>query len=280
MFIVCGVPAVLVWLLQLKFLDESPRWLESRGRYREAYRIARRYNPGMPEQPAVFPASPVKVERPGFRALFRKPLGRITVACILIAVCNQIAFYTFQSWVPTYLVGHGLTVEKSLGITVFMQLGAVPGCLIGGLVGDRLGRKWVNAALFVLMGGVGIWYGYSSSITGLIVSGIVWVFLASFAISVQIASYIPELFPTGLRMQGSALANAFARGSVIVTPFLVSSVYGSVGVQGVFLGVLGVCLIGAIVVIVLAPETRRRSLEDIAAKTAGRTPADELERKR
>ncbi|KAA9163579.1 MFS transporter [Amycolatopsis acidicola] len=279
MFLVCGVPAVLIWVLQLKFLDESPRWLESRGRYEEAYRIARRYNPDMPEQPEL-PAGPrARAERPDFRALFRKPLGRITAACVLIAVCNQIAFYTFQSWVPTYLVGQGLTVEKSLGITVFMQLGAIPGCLVGGLVGDRLGRKWVNAALFVLMGGVGIWYGYSSSTAGLIVSGIVWVFLASFAISVQIASYIPELFPTELRMQGSALANACARGSVIVTPFLVSSLYENVGVQGVFLGVLGVCLVGAIVVIVLAPETRRRSLEDIAQGTTGRAPAEELERR-
>ncbi|NKQ51779.1 MFS transporter [Amycolatopsis sp. K13G38] len=279
MFIVCGVPAVLIWLLQMKFLDESPRWLESRGRHEEAYRIARRYNPDMPEQPESFPAPAGKTERPDFRALFRKPLGRITAACILIAVCNQIAFYTFQSWVPTYLVGQGLSVQKSLGITVLMQLGAVPGCLIGGLVGDRLGRKWVNAALFVLMGGVGMWYGYSSSTAELIVAGIIWVFLASFAISVQIASYIPELFPTELRLQGSSLANAFARGSVIVTPFLVSSIYGSVGVQGVFLGVLGVCLVGAIAVIVLAPETRQRSLEDIAEGTVGHVAAEELERK-
>jgi MFS transporter, putative metabolite:H+ symporter len=273
MFVVCGIPAAIIWLLQLKFLDESPRWLESRGRYEEAYRITRRYNPDAPGRPPAGEAAAVTGEavRPDFRALFRKPLGRITAACILIAVCNQIAFYTFQSWVPTYLVGQGLSVEKSLGITVFMQLGAVPGCLIGGLVGDRLGRKWVNVALFLLMGGVGIWYGYSSSTAGLITSGIIWVFLASFAISVQIASYIPELFPTAVRMQGSALANACARGSIIVTPFLVSSVYDSAGVGAVFFGVLGVCVIGAIAVIVLAPETRRRSLEEIArGSVAGR----------
>ncbi|MGW4483835.1 MFS transporter [Amycolatopsis sp. NPDC004368] len=280
MFVVCGVPAALIWVLQVKFLDESPRWLESRGRHEEAYRIARKYNPDMPEHPPAgfAPPAPALV-RPDFRALFRKPLGKITAACILIAVCNQIAFYTFQSWVPTYLVGQGLSVEKSLGITVFMQLGAIPGCLIGGLVGDRLGRKWINAALFVLMGLVGIWYGYSHSTTQLIVSGIAWVFLASFAISVQIASYIPELFPTPLRIQGSALANACARGSIIVTPFLVSSTFESAGVQGVFLGVLGVCLIGAISVVLLAPETRRRSLEDIEESTVGRVAEAELERK-
>ena len=273
MFVVCGVPALLIWVFQLKFLDESPRWLEAHGRHDEARRIARKFNPDMPpDAELAAPATPVATAIP-FRDLFRKPLGRITAVCVLIAVCNQIAFYTFESWVPTYLLDKGLSVEKSLGLSVLMQLGAIPGCLAGGLAGDRLGRKWVNVALFVLMGTVGIWYGYSSSTAELVISGVIWVFLASFAISVQIASYIPELFPTELRMQGSALANACARGSVIISPFLVSTTYANIGVQGVFLGVLAVCLIGALSVILLAPETRRRSLEDIATTTAGAEPS-------
>lgn len=278
MFVVCGVPALVIWFLQLKFLDESPRWLEAHGRHEQARRIARKFNPSMPPD-AELPAPATAATPPAvpFRDLFRKPLGRITAVCILIAVCNQIAFYTFESWVPTYLLDRGLSVEKSLGLSVLMQLGAIPGCLIGGLAGDRLGRKWVNVALFLLMGGVGIWYGYSSSTTELVISGLIWVFLASFAISVQIASYIPELFPTELRLQGSALANACARGSVIISPFLVSTTYAHIGVQGVFLGVMGICVIGAVSVIVLAPETRKRSLEEIATRTtAAGEPADAL----
>ena len=167
-----------------------------------------------------------------FRDLFRKPLGRTTAVCVLIA------FYTFGSWVPTYLLDRGLSVEKSLGLSVLMQLGAIPGCLTG----DRLGRKWVNVALFILMGLVGIWYGYSAS-------------------------------TTELRMQGSAPANACARGSVIISPFLVGFTYGHIGVQGVFLGVLGVCVIGAVSVVLLAPETRKRSLEEIAGRTTATEPA-------
>jgi MFS transporter, putative metabolite:H+ symporter len=205
----------------------------------------------------------------GLAMLFRGPLRRVTTVAIFISVCNLVPYYAFQSWVPTYLLHQGISLRNSLGLSVFMQLGAIPGAIIGGLLGDYLGRKWTNVGLFVALGVIGLVYANSDSSAELMVTGFLWVMVANIAIALQIASYIPELFPTSVRMQGSALANAFGRLGTIFAPYLVSATVSSLGVSAVFVGSCAVFVLGALAVAVLGPETKGRSLEDIASGYRG-----------
>ena len=58
--------------------------------------------------------------------------------------------------------------------------------------------------------------------------------------------YIPELFPTEVRLRASGICNTFGRGATIVTPFLVvncSTAYGVTGVLSLMIGLLLVLIV-------------------------------------
>lgn len=279
MFLIAGIPAIVIWALQMRYLCESPRWLESQGRNTEAFSLARRFNPQTPDYEDV-----VEFEAPAeagarlerhvrLRDLFRGRLVPITVLAILISLFTEVAYYSFQAWVPTYLVKDGFSISHTLTFAFIMELGAIPGNLIGGFLADRMGRKWTNVVVFVVLGLLGIGYSYPANTAELMVIGFVWVTVANIMITLTIASYIPEIFPTRVRMQGSALANAFGRGGTILSPIMVSWLFLSFGAPGVFTSSLILLVAAAIAVIILGPETRRKSLESITEEnlTASRS---------
>ena len=49
-------------------------------------------------------------------------------------------------------------------------------------------------------------------------------------VAVLFAIYIPELFPTEIRMRASGICNTFGRGATIVTPFVVIALFKVYGV--------------------------------------------------
>ncbi len=274
MFIIAGVPAVVTWAFQIRYLRESPRWLEANGRLPEAFETVRHFNPEAPEysvvaaQTAARPAK-AKSARVELRDLFRGPMLKITILGILLSVCFQVPYYSFQAWVPTYLVKGGFPIVGTLAFAFVMQLGAIPGNLLAGYLGDRYGRKWTNVVLYMLLGVIGIVYAYSVNVFELMIVGFLFVMAANIAIALTIASYIPEMFPTSVRLQGSALANAVGRAGTILSPFMVAALFQAFGIAGVFYSSLLIFALGAIAIAIMGPETRKKSLEQIAAESMG-----------
>ena len=194
---------------------------------------------------------------------------KITILAILVSVCFQVPYYSFQAWVPTYLVKAGFPIVGTLAFAFVMQLGAIPGNLLAGYLGDRYGRKWTNVVLYVLLGVIGIVYAYSVNVFELMIVGFLFVMAANIAIALTIASYIPEMFPTSVRLQGSALANAVGRAGTILSPFMVAALFQAFGIAGVFYSSLVIFVLGAIAIAIMGPETRKKSLEQIAAESMG-----------
>lgn len=274
MFIIAGIPAVITWAFQIRYLRESPRWLEANGRLREALETVRHFNPEAPEYPAVAAqaasvAATARSARVDLRDLFHGPMLRITILGILVSICFQVPYYSFQAWVPTYLVKAGFPIVGTLAFAFVMQLGAIPGNLLAGYLGDHFGRKWTNVFLYVSLGLIGIVYAYSVDVIELMIVGFLFVMTANIAIAMTIASYIPEMFPTSVRLQGSALANAFGRAGTILSPFMVASLFQRFGIAGVFYSSLVIFLLGALAIAIMGPETRKKSLEQIAAESMG-----------
>ena len=81
--------------------------------------------------------------------------------------------------------------------------------------------------------------------------------------------YTPELYPTSVRGTGAGIAAAVGRtGGIIgpfLTPVLVKDYLGQTGVYAMFMVVL---VATALLVFVLAEETKGRSLEEIAPEAA------------
>jgi putative MFS transporter len=87
-------------------------------------------------------------------------------------------------------------------------------------------------------------------------------------VALLFAVYIPELFPTEIRLRASGICNTFGRGAIIFTPFIVVSLFKSHGVGGVLVFMIGLLFVEIAVVLTLGVEPKKRRLEEIESDAA------------
>jgi putative MFS transporter len=62
-------------------------------------------------------------------------------------------------------------------------------------------------------------------------------------VTLLFAIYVPELFPTEVRLRATGICNTIGRGSTIVTPFVAVALYRSYGVGGVLSLMIGLLVL-------------------------------------
>jgi putative MFS transporter len=82
-------------------------------------------------------------------------------------------------------------------------------------------------------------------------------------VAVPVAIYVPELFPTEVRLRASGICNTFGRGATILTPFLTVALFRSYGIRGVTGMIIGFLIVQIIVVLRFGIEPKKRRLEDM-----------------
>ena len=262
MFLLAGAGAFFVLWLR-KAMPESPRWLEVQGRTAEADAILRGAEAeaaalGITLPPAIASptAPPVRLSSPAM-------LRRLAVGSVMQVVLG-VAIYGFVAWVPTFLVQHGMAINRSLGQSVFMSFGGPAGAAAAWLLTDRIGRRPSIIAAALLATACGPAFAYAPSQEAAVLLGFLMFSLIYFLVSVVIAGYIPELFPTAARMRGAGITSTVGRLATIFVPFGVVALFGAGGVAAVLFGVSAALLVLAGLAWGYAPETNGRSLEAIA----------------
>src|SRR5262249_11352205 len=157
---------------------------------------------------------------------------------------------------------------SSLGFTTLMSLGGPVGAVIGMWLGDRIGRKRGIIGFSVLAMLLGILYPYSNDPTFLSIVGFGLVTVIYILVAFTFALYVPELFPTELRMRGAGFCNTVGRVMTIVTPYMVVAIFGGYGIGGVVGLMVAFLAIETLVVALLGIETKQRPLEAIAPSPA------------
>jgi putative MFS transporter len=262
LFVLGGIGALIVWYLR-KALPESPRWLESVGRTAEAEALLVRIEASVPG-----PLPPPRMAGPApsrsLATLFSPPLlSRMILGCIALMVINTL-IYGFITWLPSFFVKQGLSIATSFNFTLIMSLGAPAGSAIGAFAADTVGRKpglIGAAALAIVFGAI---YPFVSDPFWLPIVGLALTVPIYVLVSMLFGVYIPELFPTEVRLRASGICNTFGRGATIVTPFVVVDLFTRNGVAGVLALMIGLLFVLIIAVAVLGIEPRQRSLEDVA----------------
>lgn len=268
MFAIAGIGAGIVWLLR-KNMPESPRWLESKGRHAEAETITRRIEEEVyGSQVAPVPAAHTPIAAPSvpLSALFQGQLLSRTVTGIVINVVNNLITHGFITWMPTFFLAQGMTVTKSLGFTAVMTLGAPLGAFIGCLLAESLGRK-KGIVLFSFVA-LAIGLAYPQADHPALVMGLGFCLVACIFIlgALSIAAYVPELFPTEIRLRGVGLCSTTGRLANIGIPFLIAYLYMQGGITAV-LGLISAGLfVQGVVVFVLGVETKGMALEAVSTE--------------
>ena len=263
MFVIAGVGAFFVLWLR-RAMPESPRWLAVMGRTAEADVIVR----AVEAESAHFGSLPPPPVAPIVAGLSRGEFIRRVIVGSVIQMVVGAAIYGFVAWVPTFLVQHGMAINRSLGQAVLMSFGGPAGAALAYLLTDRIGRRpaIIGASLLAAVCGPAFAHAPSQAIAVLL--GFIMFSLIYFIVSVTVAGYIPELFPTAVRMRGNGLANMAGRLATIFVPFAVVALYQSGGVSYVLSAIAVALVAQAVMVLCYRQETNGRSLEAIGADPA------------
>lgn len=264
MFVLGGIGALVVWYLR-KNLPESPRWLEAVGRHDEAealmQSIEKEAARGQPLPPVTqVTTAPISTS---VASLFTQPLlSRMIVGSICLITINTL-LYGFVTWLPVFFIKQGLSIATSFSYSLVMALGAPIGSGIGALTADRWGRKptIIGSSLIAVI--LGVIYPMISDPMLLPVVGFALTIPIYVLVALLFGVYIPELFPTEVRLRASGIVNTLGRGATIVTPFLVVTLFEARGIAGVMSLMIGLLVLQIITVWAFGIEPRNRSLEDM-----------------
>jgi putative MFS transporter len=263
MFVIVGVGALIVWFMRRK-MPESPRWLEAHGRLEEAEAvlsaIEREASGGRPlPAPAIAAAAPRR--QMGLATLFAPGMLIRTVLGSVVLIAMNTAVYGFIAFLPTFMVKQGMTIVSSLNYTTLMMFGGPVGALIGFWLADRMGRRAGIVWFSLLAVAFGVIYPQTSSPLVVMLTGFLLVTAVYVLVAFTWALYVPELFPTEIRMRGAGFCNTAGRMMTIITPQLIVPLFMTAGVNGVIALVAGLLLVQALLVGAFGIETRKKSLE-------------------
>lgn len=264
MFIIAGIGGLVVYLAR-KRLPESPRWLSRKGREKEAEIIvknieAQYYKNNLPPVKTnttshLYTKSKISIFEPSFRK-------RIFLGSLMMIV-QSVSIYGFVAWLPSLMVSQGISANDSLTITVLMTLGGPIGAIFAFCLIDKIGRKPAIISGSLLAAFSGILYALTSSQVSATICGFITFCLIYYLVSVVQAGYIPELFPTDVRMRLSGICVVAGRLASIIMPFCVVFLYNHGGILLVTSIIAILLCIQALAVFFLGIETCNKSLESI-----------------
>ena len=270
MFIVGLVPAILTipmrWLMV-----ESPRWLLSVGRVQRASDLVARMEDGFRrrgislEKPTAA-VHPLDKARSDIRELFKGIYLRRTLLLTALWVCSYMIANGLITWLPTlYRQIFELPLQTSLAYGFTTSACGCAAALLCALYIDKVGRKvWYTLAFFLAAVPMAILAALGATSAQEVLIFVTATYAIIQTVTFSLYLYSAELYPTRLRAVGAGFGSAWLRIASSIGPLLVGWVVGSYSINYVFV-VFGIVLvIGGVICLLFATETKGRVLEELS----------------
>jgi len=248
-------------------LEESPRWLERRGRVAEAESVLVRIEREVEQETGSLPPPVVAIlaapgnptDDTGLTALFRSGSGGRALLLVSVWFCQTLGFYGFNAWVPTLLAENGFSIIRALERSSAISIGAVPGAWIASKIADRWERKYLIAIVAVLIGTFGMIYGLSFNTWIIVIFGFL-VAMSQQVFAPMLYAYTAECFPTAARNTGAGLSYGIGRLGNAVGPLIVAFLFTTYGYRSVFAYIAACWVVVALLILTFGPRMNKRTL--------------------
>ena len=272
MFVSEAVPAGLFALLIL-FVPETPRYLALNGQDEKALKVLSNINGEARAREILAEIKATAVEKT--EKLFAYGFMVIFIGCMLSVFQQIIGINAVLYFAPRIFESMG--VSNNMLFTVIMGIINISFTLVAVFTVEKLGRKplLITGSLGMAVGALGVALSNVVTLPAVVPVVSIMVYSACFMFSWGPICwvYISEIFPNTIRSQATAWAVAFQW----IFNFIVSSTF--VPMYNMKLGAMGesfghffayalyglICLIAALFVWRLVPETKGKTLEDMTA---------------
>jgi putative MFS transporter len=250
-----GVPALCVLVMRIG-TPESPRWLHGKGRCAEARAIITKHFGAHVTLDVSEDHAPA---RGGFMRLFKPDLIRRTIFNCAFFVCLVIPYFAIYTFLPTVL--NAIHLSQDSGADFLLNGFLVLGALIGIWLTIKLPRRVFLIGSFAVtcVSLTALSVLPASASVGMIVAFAVFTLTMS-AFSNLVGVFPPECFPTEVRACGVGLAIACSRLGSAIGTFLLPLGIVHLGFHVTMMVLAAVLLLGMVVSIAWAPETRHLTL--------------------
>jgi putative MFS transporter len=259
-----ALPELIIVLLRMG-TPESPRWLAKMGRTEEANAVlAEVYGPHV----TVADLAQEHTQHVSVAAMLRSGYGKRMAFITLFWTCSIVPLFAVYAFGPAILealnLGGNLAHIGSAVITILFLVG----CLVAVFLVDHMGRRPLIIHSF-------LWSGLALLVLGFFPSagsGVIMALFAAYAVLIggtQILQWVypNELFPTEIRGSAVGLASSLSRIGAAVGTYLVPLALTSLGIGTTMIIAGGITLLGLVISLAWAPETRGLTLAQSAALT-------------
>lgn len=254
------IPAVILFLARLG-MPESPRWLMNKGRTEEATEIAHAY---LEDPTDVLDITNEETRKGTFAMLFSPAYRRATLFVSVFWFCCVAPYFAIATFAASVLSDYGLGdgLIGAIGVNGLALVGVVVSVLLIERIGRRkltIPQQWVCAVVLLI---IGLWTSAPPALV--LICFLVFAFANAMCTALT-GVYPGEIFPTEIRGLGTGFATAFSRIGAGLGTFLLPWSMHNLGAGVTMLIAAGICVVGAAVSQVLAPETMGRNLSETSA---------------